>query len=70
MTSPNFNVLKWHAYSLDVSPIEHLWTGLICRLNQYQSPPTRTLMLWECLEECWASITPWECRRLHKSMSK
>lgn len=70
MTSPNFNVLKWHAHSLHVSPIEHLWAGLICRLNQYQSPPTKKLELWERLKECQASITPWECRRACQSESK
>lgn len=30
----------------------------------------KILELWEHLEECWAFLTTWECRRLYKSMSK
>ena len=50
-------VLSWPAQSHDINPIEHLWAWLKHSLNQYQGAPTRLLELWECIEECWASMT-------------
>lgn len=64
------NVLQWPAQSPDLNPIEHLWARLKHRLNQYESAPKGILELWERIEECWASITPEECRRLYESMPK
>ena len=65
-----FVVLKWSAQSPDLNPIEHLWATLKRRLNQYERPPKGMLELWECVEDCWDSITPNECQNLYRSMPK
>jgi hypothetical protein len=40
------------------------------RLNRYETSPKGILELWDRIEECWASMTPSECRKLYESMPK
>jgi len=68
LKSHGLNVFQWPAQSPDLNPIEHLWATLKHHLNRYESAPMGILELWERIEECWASITPEECRRLYESM--
>jgi transposase len=63
-----FALLPWPAQSPDLNPIEHLWSILKRRLNQYERPPNGLLELWDRVVEVFHSITPDDCRRLVESM--
>ena len=65
-----FGVLSWPAQSLDLNPIENLWTILKRRLNRYDTPPKGILELWSHVEETFPSITVDDCKRLIESMPR
>ena len=60
--------LEWHAQSLDLNPIEHIWALLKRRLNSYFSPPSGVLQLWVGVQEVCDYISLEECRGLYASM--
>jgi transposase len=63
-------VLEWPAQSPDLNPIEHLWALLKRRLNQYETPPSGMLELWERTHFQFYKITGDECMRLYDSMPR
>ena len=69
-----FEVLEWPAQSPDLNPIEHLWALLKRRLNQYETPPSGMLELWERIHFQFYfqfyEITENECMRLYESMPR
>jgi transposase len=65
-----FEVLEWPAQSPDLNPIEHLWALLKRRLNQYETPPSGMLELWERIHFQFYKITEDECMRLYESMPR
>jgi len=65
-----FEVLEWPPQSPDLNPIEHLWALLKRRLNQYETPPSGMLELWERIHFQFYEITEDECARLYESMPR
>ena len=65
-----FILQPWLDQSLDMGSIEHLWTILKKKLNQYKTPPKRLIGLWFCIKEIFSFITPNHCKRLVQSMSR
>jgi DDE superfamily endonuclease len=63
-----FQVLDWPAQSPDLNPIENLWAILKHHLNQYETPPSGMLELWDHVQEKWDGITADECKRLIDTM--
>jgi hypothetical protein len=41
------DVLDWPAQSLDLNPIEHVWSWIKDRLEKYREPPARQEELWD-----------------------
>lgn len=58
------------AQSPDLSPIEHLWTTLKKKLNEYDKPPSGAWELWDRVAEKWGEITEEDCQRLIRSMPR
>ncbi|SPO25311.1 related to transposase [Ustilago trichophora] len=66
----HIRLLDWPAQSLDLKPIEHLWTKLKRRLGQYNTRPSGVLEL-ECrVQEVWAQIPVSTCHALIESMPR
>ena len=69
--SRNIHVMKWPAYSPDLSPIENIWNILQYRLRVQQTT-TGTVYnnetLFRAVQEAWNSITQEECRAIIRSM--
>ena len=63
-----FTLLPWLAQSLDLNPIEHLWSILKRRLIRYKRPPTGLIELWDRVVEVFYSITLDDCRQLVENM--
>jgi transposase len=66
----NFETLDWPAQSPDLNPIEHLWSIVKRRLNQYDNPPKGINQLWERVEEIWNKISSETCKTLIESMPR
>src|SRR5882672_6692292 len=66
----NFKTLNWPAQSPDLNPIEHLWSIVKRRLNEYESPPKGMNQLWERVEEIWNKISIETCQSLIESMPR
>ncbi|KAL7861636.1 hypothetical protein SRHO_G00130770 [Serrasalmus rhombeus] len=49
-------VLAWPAYSLDMSPIEHVWDALDRRKQQRVPVPANIQQLCTAIEEEWTNI--------------
>jgi hypothetical protein len=63
-------VLDWPSQSSDLNPIEHMWSWLKKKLQQYQSMPRNKDEIWERVVETWYAFTAEECARLVESMPK
>ena len=70
LETQDFRVLQWLVQSLDLNPIENLWSNLKRRLNQYECPPKGMLELWERIEPEWDNIEKDTCVKLIESMPK
>ncbi len=68
LAEQEFQTMKWPAQSPDLNPIEHLWSVIKRRLNNFESPPNGVLQLWERIEEVWNSIPVETCLNLIESM--
>ena len=64
------NCMDWPAQSPDLNPIEHLWTTLKRKLNEYDNPPSGVWELWDRVVEKWGEITEEDCQRLIRSMPR
>ncbi|KAK7933666.1 hypothetical protein WMY93_004562 [Mugilogobius chulae] len=56
LEAENVPVLAWPAYSLDMSPIEHVWDVLDRRIRQRAPVPTNIQQLRTAIEEEWTNI--------------
>jgi transposase len=70
LDSKSFKVLEWPAQSPDLNPLETLWAIVKRRLNEFETPPSGMLELWERIEQIWNEVSPETCRELIKSMPK
>ena len=66
----NVDVLRWHPYSPDLSPIEHLWDILDSRVRRLLQPPTTLQALREALVQEWNAIPQAQINRLILSMTR
>ena len=64
----DLEVMEWPAQSLDLNPIEHLWSHLKKKLGEYENPPVRITELWERVEKEWNNIPSYVCQNLIESM--
>ncbi len=58
LEAENIPVLAWPAYSLDMSPIEHVWDALDRRIRQRVPIPANIQQLHTAIEEEWTNIRP------------
>ena len=63
-----FEVLEWPTQFPDLNSIEHLWSCLKRKLNEYEEPPKGMLELWERVEAQWNLITAEDCVKLVESI--
>ena len=56
LANVNIQHLKWRFVSRDLSPIEHMWDELECRLRQMDNQPQSMLELSDALIEEWDNI--------------
>ncbi len=56
LEAENIPVLAWPAYSLDMSPIEHVWDALDQRIRQRVPVPANIQQLRTAIEEEWTNI--------------
>lgn len=60
----------WPAQSLDLNPIEHLWSHLKRKLVEYEEPPKGIHELWERVQVEWDQIGAGVCQNLIESMPR
>ena len=63
-----YSVLEWPPQSPDMNPIEHMWALVKRRLNEYESPPSGLVELWERVQDIWNKVTQEECLKVIDSM--
>ncbi len=68
LEAENITVLAWPAYSLDKSPIEHVWDALDRRIRQRVPVPANIQQLHTAIEEEWTSIPQATINNLINSM--
>ncbi|XDV17633.1 hypothetical protein PO909_023465, partial [Leuciscus waleckii] len=56
LEAENIPVLAWPAYSLDMSPIEHVWDALDWHIRQCVPGPANIQQLRTAIEEEWTNI--------------
>ena len=64
----NAQVLPWPAFSPDLSPIEHLWDQLGCRLFDGRHNIHNRQQLVQTLNREWEAIPQYKIQRLIRSM--
>ena len=63
-----FQTMTWPAQSPDLNPIEHLWSHVKRKLNQFKSPAKGINELWERIQQVWNEIDKETCLNLIRSM--
>ena len=66
----NIYCMSWPAQAPDLNPIEHLWTTLKHKLNDYDEAPSGVWEIWDRAAEKWEEITEEDCQKLIRSMSR
>ena len=66
----NVPVLPWLAYSLDMSPIEHVWDALVRRVKQRVPVPANIQQLCTAIEKEWDNIPQTTINSLINSMRR
>uniref|UniRef100_A0A3P9JG58 Transposase Tc1-like domain-containing protein n=1 Tax=Oryzias latipes TaxID=8090 RepID=A0A3P9JG58_ORYLA len=70
LEAENIPVLAWLAYSLDMSPIEHVWDALDRRIRQRVPVPANIQQLRTAIEEEWTNIPQATVDNLISSMRR
>ena len=60
--------MNWPAYSPDLNPIEHVWAEVKRKLNQYATPPSGVIELYERVDEIMKDFDKEYIIKLYKSM--
>lgn len=68
LSAQEFATMVWPAQSPDLNPIEHLWSHVKRKLNQFETPPKGINELWERVQRIWNEIDPNICSNLFESM--
>lgn len=63
-----FEVMIWPAQSPDLNPIEHLWSHVKRKLNEFETPAKGINELWERVQKVWNEIDKLTCLNLIRSM--
>ena len=63
-----FQLLQWHAQSLDLNPMEHFWALLKQRLNEFFTPPRGIEEVWERVCIVSSHFSEENCMALYESM--
>ncbi len=70
LEAENIPVLSWPAYSLDMSPIEHVWDALDRRIRQRVLVPANIQQLRTAIDEEWTNIPQATINNLIKYMRR
>ncbi|KAL0200186.1 hypothetical protein M9458_003373 [Cirrhinus mrigala] len=70
LEAENIPVLKWPAYSPDMSPIEHVWEALDRRIRQRVPVPANIQQFRTAIEEEWTDIPQATINNLINSMQR
>lgn len=70
LAQQNINVLRWPAFSPDISPIEHFWDQLGQRVYRGRQPPANRQQLIQALNRAWEAIPQYRIQRLIRSMRR
>ena len=68
LNKKKYIIMTWPSQSPDMNPIEHIWSTVKRRLNDYDQPPAGILDLWERVQEVWNKLTQDDCLRVIDSM--
>ncbi|GFV39302.1 transposable element Tcb1 transposase [Trichonephila clavipes] len=63
-------LLPWPAHSLDLSPIENMWSMVDRRLTQITPPAATPDQLWQRVEAAWSTVPQEHIQSLFESMSR
>ncbi|GFX81442.1 transposable element Tcb1 transposase [Trichonephila clavipes] len=63
-------LFPWPALSLDLSPIENMWSMVAQRLTQSTSPAFTPDQLWQRVEAAWSSVPQEHIQSLFESMPR
>ncbi|GFU67683.1 transposable element Tcb1 transposase [Trichonephila clavipes] len=63
-------LLPWPAHSLDISPIENMWTMVAERLTQIAPPAATPDQLWQRVEAAWSAVPQERIQSLFESMPR
>ncbi|GFW91262.1 hypothetical protein TNCV_736771 [Trichonephila clavipes] len=64
----NVQLLPWPAHSLDLSPIENVWSMIAERLDRHHTPVITVDDLWHRVEASWESVPVHAIQSLFESM--
>ncbi len=70
LEAENIPVIAWPAYSLDMSPIEHVWDALDWRIRQHVPVPANIQQLHTAIKEEWTNIQQAKINDLINSMRR
>ncbi|GFX22145.1 transposable element Tcb1 transposase [Trichonephila clavipes] len=62
------DLLPWPARSLDLSPIENMWSMVAQRLTQITPPAATPDQLWQRVETAWSAVPQEHIQSLFESM--
>lgn len=63
-------LLPWPARSLDLSPIENMWSMVAQQLTQSSSPAVTPDQLWQRVEAAWSAVPQEHIQSLFESMPR
>ncbi|GFX29386.1 transposable element Tc3 transposase [Trichonephila clavipes] len=68
--NPQIELLPWPARSLDLSPIENMWSVVAQRLTQITPPAATPDQLWQRVEAAWSVVPQEHIQSLFGSMPR
>ncbi|GFS92583.1 transposable element Tcb1 transposase [Trichonephila clavipes] len=64
------DLLPWQVRSLDLSPIENMWSMFAQRLTQFTHPAATPDQLWQRVEAAWSAVPQEHIQSLFESMPR